>query len=86
MAKKKKKERLNIKEVIKRPGSLRELAKKEGAINEHGKIDIDWVREKAKERGLVGYKARFYLNVLHPIIKKNKKGKKNKKKKRAKGK
>lgn len=37
-----------IQRAIKRPGRLRELARKEGALKKDGTISMEWLQQKAK--------------------------------------
>ena len=52
-----------IQKAIKHPGSLRALARKEGAITRQGTISVAWLREKAKQGGKVGRRARLALTL-----------------------
>ena len=46
-----------IKGAIKKPGSLRAQAKREGALKDG--IDPEWLNEAAKRKGKVGQRARL---------------------------
>lgn len=52
-----------IQEAIQHPGALRAEARKEGAITKRGTIDREWLREKAKEGGVTGRRARLALTL-----------------------
>ena len=52
-----------IQKAIKRPGSLRAIAKREGALNPDGTIKVSWLRKKAKGSGRVARKARLALTL-----------------------
>ncbi|RLC49278.1 MAG: hypothetical protein DRH57_00215 [Candidatus Cloacimonadota bacterium] len=59
----KKKDNKWIQKAIKRPGSLRAIAKREGALNPDGTIKVSWLRKKAKGSGRVARKARLALTL-----------------------
>lgn len=64
-----------IQKAIKRPGDLREKARKEGAITQKGTIDINWLRKKAKSKvKKLAAQARLALR-LRKLSKKKKKKK-----------
>lgn len=48
-----------IKGAIKKPGALRATAKKAGAMTSEGTIDKEWLRKKAKSKGVTGQRARL---------------------------
>jgi len=52
-----------IGKAIKKPGTLRELARVEGAIKDDGSIDINWLKKKAKQKNKTGYRARLALTL-----------------------
>ncbi len=60
-----------IQEAIKNPGALTRQAKREGAITKQGTISTKWLREKAKEGGTIGRRARLAL-TLRKLSKKKK--------------
>lgn len=53
-----------IQKAIKKKGSLRELAKREGKINSRGNIDKDWLRKMAKSNTKTGRRARLALVLM----------------------
>ncbi len=63
MAKKKSKKENWIQEAIKNKGALRRQAMAEGAITRSGTISVGWLREKAKEGGVTGRRARLALTL-----------------------
>lgn len=66
-----------IQKAIKRPGNLREKARKEGAITQKGTIDVNWLKKKAKSKvKKLAAQARLALK-----LRKLSKRKKNRKKK-----
>lgn len=58
--------KLNIKKAIKRPGELTKKAKAAGMTL------YQYATKHAKDKGVTGYQARFYLNTLRPLNKKKK--------------
>ena len=50
-----------IRNAVEKPGSLRDRAKKEGAITENGTIDKKWLQEKAKGNDLWARRAKLAL-------------------------
>lgn len=63
MSRKKKSNRW-IQEAVKRPGALREQAKREGAIDQRtGTIKREWLERKARRRGTTGRRARLALTL-----------------------
>lgn len=72
-----------IQEAIKRPGSLRRIAAREGGLTKDGKVSVTWARKKyaalrrkaakgklsESERRVFG-KLQLFLKVLRPAIKK----------------
>lgn len=52
-----------IQEAIKKPRSLRALAKREGAITKKGTISVEWLKEKAKGSGKTARRARLALTL-----------------------
>jgi len=52
-----------IQEAIKRPGALREKARRAGAITKLGTIDVDWLEEQAEKGGTTGRQARLALTL-----------------------
>lgn len=52
-----------VRRAIQNPGSLRKLAKSEGAIDEDGNIKRDWLKQKTKAGGVVGRRARLALTM-----------------------
>lgn len=52
-----------IQKAIKHPGALRKTAKSAGAITSKGKISEEWLRAKAKAKGLLGKRARLALTL-----------------------
>jgi len=48
--KKKKSKKDWISKAIEKPGSLKALAAKEGAIKDDGTIDVEWLKNKAKSK------------------------------------
>lgn len=58
------KKKLDIKKAIKKPGSLRATAKRQGAIKSDGTIKVSWLREKAKQgNSKTAQRARFALTL-----------------------
>lgn len=58
------KKKLDIKKAIKKPGSLRATAKRQGAIKSDGTIKVSWLREKAKQGNTkTAQRARFALTL-----------------------
>jgi len=52
-----------IQKIDLKKGALKSLAKKEGALTKKGTIKVSWLREKAKEGGTVGRRARLALTL-----------------------
>lgn len=53
-----------IQEAIKRPGALREQARREGAIDQRtGTIKREWLERKARQGGVTGRRARLALTL-----------------------
>ncbi len=52
-----------IAQAIKAPGALRAQARREGALTKKGTISADWLREKARQGGKVGRRARLALTL-----------------------
>lgn len=52
-----------IQKAIKHPGSLRALAKREGALTKQGTIKREWLLKKAKGSGTVARRARLALTL-----------------------
>lgn len=52
-----------IQSAIKKPGVLRSLASREGALTKSGTIKVAWLRSKAKEKGHVGQRARLAVTL-----------------------
>ena len=48
-----------IQRAIKKPGSLKAQAKREGALNRDGTIKASWLEEKAKGSGKTAQRARL---------------------------
>ena len=64
-----------IQKAIKRPGVLRAIAKRAGALNPDGTIKISWLRQKAKQgNSRIAREARLAL-TLRKLRKKRKKKK-----------
>lgn len=58
------KKKLDIKKAIKKPGSLKATAKRQGAIKKDGTIKVSWLREKAKQGNTkTAQRARFALTL-----------------------
>lgn len=63
MARKRKNNRW-IQQAIKKPGALREQAKREGAIDKRtGTIKREWLERKARQGGVTGRRARLALTL-----------------------
>ena len=52
-----------IQGAIKNPGALREVAEAAGQITEDGTINVNWLRQMAKEPGVMGQRARLALTL-----------------------
>lgn len=52
-----------IKGAIKKPGTLKATAKREGAIKDDGTIKKAWLKDKAKESGKTGQRARLAITL-----------------------
>lgn len=48
-----------IKGAIKKPGSLRKIARKAGKVNKQGNIESGYLNELAQRKGKIGQKARL---------------------------
>ena len=48
-----------IQKAIKKPGSLKAQAKREGALTKKGTIKQSWLDKKAKAKGKTGQRARL---------------------------
>lgn len=48
-----------IQKAIKKPGSLRAQARREGALTRKGTIKSSWLNKKAKRSGTIGRRARL---------------------------
>ena len=58
------KKKLDIKQAIKKPGSLTATAKREGGYDKKNKkIKKTWLREKAKGKGKTAERARFAITL-----------------------
>lgn len=49
--------------AIKKPGSLRAQAKREGALNPDGTIKKSWLQKKKKAKGKTGKRARLAITL-----------------------
>ena len=49
--------------AIKKPGALTATAKKAGAVKPDGTIKKTWLKEKAKETGKTGQRARLAITL-----------------------
>lgn len=52
-----------IQKAIKKPGALRETARRAGAMTRSGTIKKAWLRAQAKKGGLTGRRARLALTL-----------------------
>jgi hypothetical protein len=52
-----------IKESIKKPGILRQYAKRNGVIKNDEPIPVEWLREQAKRNDAIGRRARLALTL-----------------------
>lgn len=63
MAKARRKNKRWIQGAVKRPGALRNRAKRAGAITKNGTISMTWLRQQAKRNDRTGKQARLALTL-----------------------
>lgn len=52
-----------IKGAIKKPGALRDTAKRQGALKADGTIKKSWLKDKAKGKGITAQRARLAITL-----------------------